>query len=325
MDKTIASYFTDSILTSAAKEFDAVTVVKVGGFENFIYQFEKNSCQYILRIAHSSRRPINLVLAELDWIEYLYEHSVPVARPIKNTSGEFASEIDDGQGGSFVVAAFEKASGGHIGNDQMTEPILRHWGEVIGKMQKATANYKPVSEKRKRQRWDEEVLPLVDYLPENDRELRQLFLSAVQSIQALPETRDSFGLIHSDAHSGNFFVDNGKITLFDFDDSVYMGYAHDIAMPLFYEAVVPPAGNTSEDYGKYFWQAFMEGYTKENTLTSDTIATVPLYLKMREILLYTVVLRSLNPTNLRGWIAQFMDKRRDLIINNVPVVPIEFK
>lgn len=325
MDKTIASYFTDSILESAAKEFGAVNSTKVGGFENFIYQFEKDSNPYILRIAHSSRRPINLILAELDWIEYLYEHSVPVARPIKNTSGEFASEIDDGHGGAFVISAFEKAQGNHIRQDEMNDTLIGHWGEIIGKMQQVTKSFKPLSQSRMRQRWDTEAMHMMDYLPKDDKEVRGRFLSIIQQIQALPENVDTFGLIHSDAHRGNFFVHNGRITLFDFDDSVYMGYAHDIAMPLFYVAIVPPPGETSEELGSHFWHAFMEGYSRENTLDAPTIATVPLFLKMREIMLYTVIHRSLNLADLRGWIAQFMDNRRDLIINDVPVIPIDFK
>jgi len=41
-------------------------------------------------------------------------------------------------------------------------------------------------------------------------------------------------LIHTDVHAGNFFVDDGRITVFDFDDSSYQWFASDIAIALYY-------------------------------------------------------------------------------------------
>ena len=36
-------------------------------------------------------------------------------------------------------------------------------------------------------------------------------------LEMLPMDRESYGLIHQDAHGGNFFVHEGRMTLFDFE------------------------------------------------------------------------------------------------------------
>lgn len=43
----------------------------------------------------------------------------------------------------------------------------------------------------------------------------------LQRFSRMPATPSDYGLIHSDVNPTNFHVDQGKITLFDFDDCGY--------------------------------------------------------------------------------------------------------
>jgi len=45
-------------------------------------------------------------------------------------------------------------------------------------------------------------------------------------------TVESYGLVHCDVNPTNFYVNDGQITLFDFDDCAYNWFINDIAVAL---------------------------------------------------------------------------------------------
>lgn len=141
-------------------------------------------------------------------------------------------------------------------------------------------------------------------------------------LQSLPKDRESYGLIHQDAHGGNFFVDDqGQITLFDFDDCAYSWYANDLAIVLFYAVTNIP---DPESFGREFWRHFWRGYQQENLLESAWLEHIPHFLKLREIDLYAVIHRSFDVNNLtNSWVSGFMKGRRERIINDVPYLDID--
>ena len=145
----------------------------------------------------------------------------------------------------------------------------------------------------------------------------------MQHIHALPKDNDSYGLIHQDAHAGNFFVDeNGNITLFDFDDCVYGWFVYDIAMVVFYMVTNHP---DPVGFGTTFWPHFWSGYQQENDLDPAWLAEMPAFFKLREVDLYAVIHRSFDVENLTDeWVAAFMDGRRQHIEQNIPYLDIDF-
>ena len=68
------------------------------------------------------------------------------------------------------------------------------------------------------------------------------------------------GLIHQDAHGGNFFVDDGRIMLFDFDDCCYGPFAMEIGIVIFYVAVLL---GEPDDFAAWFVPNFLTGYRSE--------------------------------------------------------------
>ena len=73
MEKHVKALFNHQILKEAAV-FYSITfedLVFVGGFENFIYGFTKDSAEYIMRISHESHRTVSQVAAELDFVNFL--------------------------------------------------------------------------------------------------------------------------------------------------------------------------------------------------------------------------------------------------------------
>ena len=70
-------------------------------FESFIYEFKNDSGEYILRISHSIRRNHALIHGEVDWINFLSDHGISVARAILSNHGNLVEAIPDQNNGNF--------------------------------------------------------------------------------------------------------------------------------------------------------------------------------------------------------------------------------
>ena len=95
------------------------------GFESFMYEFERDDGEYILRIGHSLRRSIPMIQGEVNWINYLAAGGVPAARAILSENDRLVELIDDGQGEYFLATAFVKARGGHPEASRMDAALFR--------------------------------------------------------------------------------------------------------------------------------------------------------------------------------------------------------
>ncbi|HKK21054.1 MAG TPA: phosphotransferase, partial [candidate division Zixibacteria bacterium] len=140
---------------------------------------------------------------------------------------------------------------------------------------------------------------------------------------ALPADPDSFGLIHVDFHQGNFFVHEGKITLFDFDDCHYDYFANDIAIPLFYAARSAMSGSDTVKFARVFLSAFVTGYRKVCQLPVRGFDHLHDFMKLREILLYSIIL-SEEADKESEWCRRFLEDRRERIENGRLVIEIDF-
>jgi Ser/Thr protein kinase RdoA (MazF antagonist) len=141
-------------------------------------------------------------------------------------------------------------------------------------------------------------------------------------LDALPKNRDSYGLIHQDAHGGNLFVDEaGNITLFDFDDCVYSWFIYDIAVVLFYQVMYK---DDPVVFAQVFMRHFMRGYHQHNRLDDAWLAEIPYFLKLREIDLYALIHRSFDINNLDAWCSHYMDNRKEKIENDLPYIDFDF-
>lgn len=117
----------DVVVAEAAARFglQADQLRFVGGFQNIIYEFDRNGQSYVLRLTHPSRRSLAMVRSELNWILYLAEREVPVSRPIPSERGLLADTA-----GEFTAVACVKAAGRQPGHVEGLESL----GRIIGQM-----------------------------------------------------------------------------------------------------------------------------------------------------------------------------------------------
>lgn len=326
MDKQLKAQFNEAILAEGAKRFGLpeAGLRLLDGFENFIYEAENGGRSFILRFSHSGRRTADMIRGEVEWINYLADGGLSVARAVPSPGGCLVETVDAADG-YFSAALFEKAPG-HVPNrEDRTPELFTQMGRMIGRMHALTRSYTPSDPAIRRLHWDEDTdcFP-VRYLPASEEKVIARANELMDYLKALPREKDSYGLVHIDFHYLNFFVDGGRITLFDFDDCQYNWFAADIAMPLFY--LVPHHCDSPKDRAaaQEFMDRFMEGYSREYSLDRRWLQQIPYFLKQREIDLYMVIHRSFDLNHLDKWCASYMDDRKRRIEEEVPYVDIAF-
>jgi Ser/Thr protein kinase RdoA (MazF antagonist) len=327
MDPKIAKRFNDRILHRALDRFsiDQDQVRLLDGFESFIYEYSRPEGEFILRIGHSLRRTKGLILGEVDWINYLAAGGAGVAKAVPSTAGGLVEFIDDGQGESFMATAFEKAVGGPPTSDLWNQNLFNSWGRLLGRIHSLTKDYQPSNPAWRREAWDSPGNMLVEtWLPPTEKLILGKFHNLMDHFAVLPKDGDSYGLIHQDAHAGNFYVDGDyNITLFDFDDCVYSWFIYDIAMVLFYGLM---GNETDYSHIEHFTSHFLHGYSQENTLDPKWLAEIPHFLKLREIDLYAQIVFSYGGADNVDdpWCMQYIYGRKELIQSGVPYIDYDW-
>ncbi len=328
MEPLIKDRYNDAILQEAMRRYGIAgdQIRSLDAFESFIYEFERDSDGYILRISHSSRRSHSLVHGEVDWINYLADGGISVARAVLSDSGKLVEAIDDQRGGAFLVTAFVKAPG-RAPWDLWTPELYESYGEVIGRIHTLTKSYRPGQTAWRRPEWDDDLFEFVEhYLPDSESIAKQRYRDVCDHVNTLAKERDSYGLIHQDAHGNNFFVDEtGRITLFDFDDCAYSWFINEIAIILFY---IVQSVQDAEDWRAFtaeFLAHFLRGYVRACPLDPAWLKEIPAFLKIREIELYAVMHRDFDVDAIDDeWCARFMRDRKFRIEHDVPFIDFDF-
>ncbi|MDB5083185.1 MAG: putative phosphotransferase enzyme family, partial [Bacilli bacterium] len=143
-------------------------------------------------------------------------------------------------------------------------------------------------------------------------------------LKLLPKDKDSYGLVHSDLHQKNFFVQNGSITAFDFDDAGYHFFISDISIIL-YSAICYPAKKSDDqsEFAKLFFHHFMEGYHSENRLDSFWYDTIPDFIRMRHALALVTFYQISNISALKENQLEMLEQHHFEVENRMPAFPFE--
>jgi len=328
MDKKSKQIFEengDYIMNEVAQRYEIAKtdLKKLGSFESFVFEYEKDNQKRILKITHNLHRTIDQVKGELEWVNFLAENGVSVPPVIRSKNGELV-ELISLEYSYFLVYAFEKARGSLPERNLWSDVLFESWGKVMGRMHALAKRYQPSEMAVKRFHWYEDPsLRVEQYIPASQPKVIEMCNRLKNKLLTFTADMDAYGLIHSDFHHSNFYVDSDEITVFDFDDCHYNWFAFDIAIPLFY--VLRDAGVDPNDksFARHFMDCFMSGYKQENIIDTSCLIRIPDFLKLREMDLYTIV-HAEEAFNLNGWCQRFMEGRQSRIENDIPIIDIDF-
>jgi len=323
----ISALFTDKIQKKAAKLFglDSDNIKSLDGFENFVCETTRGNEKYIIRISHSTHRDVNKIKAELHWVNYLAENGASVCVPLKSLNDSLVETLEV-DGHQIFVVVFEKAKGGWVKKTDLTDSITINRGRQIGKIHALSKKYAPISDEIIRMNWfdEEDFANFEKYLLPDDKQVIKKIHEHFDFLKSIPRTKDNFGLIHMDAHTGNIFFNGEKPTLFDFDDCSYDFYLSDIAIPLFYAVLMPSDNMNTVEFGLKFLKHFIAGYKEETDFHNEWLELVPHILKRREMILYIAIHRGMDINNPGEWATKYLDGRKEKILNDVPYLDADF-
>ncbi|WP_180953689.1 phosphotransferase enzyme family protein [Bacillus sp. T33-2] len=295
-----------------------------GGFRNSVYEYGTEDHRFILRITDAARRNKKEIDSELKWIECLHNNGLSVSRPVKSLNDRFIEQTEE----SFLVS-FMKADGAPVNvssPEQWNPDFFREWGRYTGKMHAISRNGETFIKNLNRQAWNRnhpDILNIERNIP--SREIQQKYRSLLTNIWDFKLDNSTYGFIHNDFHQGNFFVHDGKITAFDFDDCAFSWFANDIAVS-FYHAFWQGMSVRPDhvEFGTEFIEHFLEGYSKEMQLTKDIIKQIPVFLKMRELFLYALFLQNWDLEHLEDWQAYTLTNLKESIEKELPYSNVDF-
>ena len=80
------------------------------GCANLVYHYECEGWPRVLRLSYRPDRPVEMIRAELHFVEYLAEGGVRVSRPVPSINGNLIEVIPVGEI-PFIAVAFVKGKG----------------------------------------------------------------------------------------------------------------------------------------------------------------------------------------------------------------------
>ncbi|SFL80378.1 Ser/Thr protein kinase RdoA involved in Cpx stress response, MazF antagonist [Paenibacillus sp. 1_12] len=291
----------ESLVSEAGSRFaDKSTLfIPMESFESSVYAWANRGKRYVLKMIDRQRRSEAEIQGEIDFVHFAVDHGVSAAKAIASHNGSYVESVDIPVGGGVWAYAFEWAEGELCSPENWGPELFIEWGQLTGKLHQISMQYKPTRPEWKRCRWDEDEL-YADALwrvavePKFEASLG-IFLSKLQQI---PEQQGQFGLIHNDLHHRNFHVNAGKLTAFDFDGMLYHHFASDIAVALYYGLSTDRSTNNKLSFAQLFMDHFMEGYTRNQSVSKELLAYVPEWMLLRHLQLYTLYLRKWSGPNL---------------------------
>ncbi|MBS4220521.1 phosphotransferase [Bacillus sp. FJAT-49711] len=332
VEQDIIDHFNKEILSTGANRFGIpfTELSHLGNWQNFIYEYKKANQKYILRFTPSSHRSVNAVIGEMDWLLYLAQNDVSVSRPIQSKSGNYVEVINTANV-VFIVSSFIKAEGSKIGYPECLNDTNLYYklGQIMGKVHSLSKVYKPKDELTRRHDWHQNYyLKNVDnFIPSDQILVLEASRNVINKIQNnIPKDENSYGLIHGDIGVGNFLVnDEGKITLFDFDEAQYSWFIEDIAIPLYYFVYVYGGEDGKarrESQARLFMEHFLKGYKEQSYFDEKWLKQIPIFLLLREIIVYAGCYRSWDFSTLHQWNIDWLKESRIRIENSESVVNI---
>ena len=325
MEKIIVDAMNEEIIKASAKKYGVPyeSITRLGGFENFIYEYKKEGFEYVLRFVHSYHRSYDLVFAELEFIDYLDKNGANVSTVVHTLDDELLFKVPAKEGHYFSVCVFTKAKGTYVQREDVTDSFIEDFGEAVGKLHRLTKTYKP---EHKRYHFHEE--DYIDIGRRNLQEKHQFVIDRGIEITDIVKNHekniDTYGLIHTDLHFGNMYYDGKELTFFDFDDASYKHFISDIAIIIFYLFGLGKLTDREiEDKTIHFLTHFMKGYEKENTLNIEWFFKLNDYFMLRQAILFMVIFAAGEEMVEGPWGKGFIDKYEDRIKNNTPFFDVD--
>jgi Ser/Thr protein kinase RdoA (MazF antagonist) len=236
-----------------------------------VYLIETPAKPSILRVSHHHWRCKSEIDFELELLDFLHLHQIPVASPIKTKHGNLSLEINAPEGKRY--AALFPCAPGEIALGDLNLTQSRLLGETVAKLHQVGREFHPFVY-RQPLTLDyllddslEIIAPFLEYNPSDLKYLLGAIAEIKNELEDLSRESPYWGICWGDPHSGNvhFTKDNG-MTLFDFDQCGYGWRVFDVAK--FWQV------SLQSGLSRKVREAFLKGYQSVEPLTEAEISAL---------------------------------------------------
>lgn len=281
--------------------FESACTLQLESSRSLTYDCLRDDEHFILKIRpFGGRRTADYTMGEMEFLAHLSRRDIRVSLPVPSLVGKLI-EVCDTERGLYMAYAFRKIEGQIIDWKDWTPALYQKWGAMMGRMHSASKDFQLSSPAYMRKIWHEDEEYDQEWLASNlSPEMAEAGRNLLERLHKLPKDRDSFGLVHQDLHQWNFFVQDGELIPFDFEDCLYDWFVGDFSAGLHnaingqahyyqtgqYEYWTGGKKMDTPTFVDYFLQNFMEGYRKENSLDSFWLMQLPYFLRRRHLSTY---------------------------------------
>ena len=253
---------------------------------NAIYPFLWQGNMRFLRLSPVSEKMENNLKGELEFLGYLQNRNYPAVIPIASNSGELVVTLDSSWG-KYYASVFKGVDGNSIEDTDCNDHILYAYGKALGQLHMLSAEYSP-----KIRKWTYcDVLLWIGRVLEEyhapDKMLAELE-EVRQTLNGLPQTSDTFGLVHYDIEPDNVFWDENRqcCTAIDFEDGMYHFFLVDLE-----QALDALSENIPEGRKAIAETIFLQGYQSVKTLEPDYAEKLKLMRRFCNLYSYARLIR----------------------------------
>lgn len=251
---------------------------------NFIFVFKKDGETHFLRFNEVSERELSLLEAEMEILDYLAGTSLRTVKPVLSLNGKKIERVE-GENGIYYASVFKALPGKQYEINELEQYQLFIWGKTLGKLH-AEMKKSDKSIHINRLSWRDHLNSVENYLPMQETAAKKELANLVSWAEALPVTRENFGLIHYDFELDNQCWEDDVACILDFDDCAYYWYAADIAFAL--------RDLDEQKMTNPLFAEFVNGYESETTLDSDLVEQLPMFNRLHDLTMFVKLLRSVD-------------------------------
>lgn len=249
---------------------------------NFLYTFRINGTQHFLRFADSSERSREAIEAEGDILQWLDTAGIVAVLPVPSGGGNRVETVET-RWGIFHAVVFPALEGEQSQIEDIDDFGFRRWGAALGEFHAAVERY-PGSMMRPTYR--DHLDSAGACFPAGAPALQEELAEIASELEALPQSQDTYGLIHFDFELDNLVWREASVGILDLDDCSYLWYAADIAFALgdLFEE------NVEMDDRRFL--AFVQGYSEHRPVDEQLLSRLPLFWRLGALLKYARLVRA---------------------------------
>ena len=267
-------------------EYNKGTVKEKRASANFVFHFTKSGEDYFLRFNPPGERKFEHIKAEIDFLNYLSDNNIPVAKPVKSLSGKYIETVNTSIG-TYYAVVFTALHGKQFEIEDLDKSLFYSWGKSLGELHYASMGYNT----KYRLSWKNHIEMVYRILPKEEILAKRELEFITNWVSKLPKNRTNYGLIHFDYELDNLIWKGNDISILDFDDCSFYWFVSDIAFAL------RDLFDNNVDLDNENFTSFMEGYQTKMSIDKEILKDLSFFLRMHNLITFTKLLRTLEDSN----------------------------